>query len=653
MSSNSKVHLDFETRSTQNIGKTGAWYYAGHPDTRILCAAFAKDDEKVRLITREQIHDFCDTNLDLLREYALDKNTLFCAHNALFEYAVWHLIMVPYFGLPGIPILRWRCSAAKAAARGLPRALGQVAVVLDLKNRKTDGGRAVMLKLSKPDSAGRYVNKPELFQELYEYCVADVETERELAGTLPDLSPFEQKVWSLDLFINARGIQVDVPAVNSAVTIAGELQERLTKELIDVSDGMVDSASKHLAVKRFLASQGLVLKSVDKQNVKDALAAGMLSAKAKRVLEIKQELGRSSLAKYDALARSTCPDGRVRDILMYHGAGTGRWSGKVVQMQNLPARGFGEVDSFEIAEALHKGDRDRILAEPSVSAALSSAIRGMFIASPGHKLIVADYSAIEARIVMWLAGDKTGMDMFANSDAGTGPEVYLQMARMLYKDDNITKENAPEKRNLGKQIILGCGYQMSADRFLVTCQGYGMDLDEGMAQKAVNFYREKFYQVTRMWTAQERSALAAMGGKKVRCGKIMWHREKQWLICTLPSGRQMCYFKPELEMDGAHQKLSYLTLDSQKGQVLRKKVYGGLLVENICQATARDIMADAMLRVHQAGHKILLTVHDEIVAEHESPDMLGFIKILEQPTTWSTGLPLKASGWTGNRYGKG
>jgi DNA polymerase len=338
---------------------------------------------------------------------------------------------------------------------------------------------------------------------------------------------------------------------------------------------------------------------------------------------------------------------------MYHGAGTGRWAGKVVQLQNLPSRGLGKLDGTDIAEALHVGRTERVYKEPSVSAALSSAIRGMFLSTLGYKLVVADYSAIEARGVMWLANDKVGLKMFSDSDAGRGPEVYVQMARMLYGDETITKENASAKRDLGKQTILGCGYQMGVDRFLDTCIGYGMDVSRDMAEKAVQFYRERFYDVVRMWTAQERAAMAAMKGQKVRCGRVVWYHKDKWLVCVLPSGREMAYFKPEISTKEGRAKLSYVTIDSQTKQSLRKDMYGGLIVENICQATARDIMAWAMVRVHRAGYKVLFTVHDEIVAEHPKPDMDEFIKIMTEIPPWAEGFPIKASGWISERYKKG
>lgn len=647
--SNYKVHLDFETRSRINLELTGAWVYAGHPSTQVLCVAFSKDRDSIDLLPREELFDFGSQKIATLMEYAKDPKAIFHAHNAFFEYCVWHLIMVPRYGMPEIPITRWRCSAAKAAACGLPRALGSVAIELQLPVKKDTAGRALMLKLCKPKSDGNFIKSPESFKKLYEYCVNDVVVERDVDDALPDLSDQEQQIWFLDMYINQRGIQVDLPAIKTARRIASELEERLNKEVLEITDGRVDRITRHAAVKKYLGEIGLPLESVDKAHVKEALDAGFISDKARRILEIKQELGRSSLAKYDALERCCCEDMRVRDILRYHGAATGRWSGKFFQPQNLPSRGLGDIDAGEITEALHSGDTERIYKEPSVSAALSAAIRGVIIPSKGHKLICADYSAIEARVVMWLANDVRGMGMFASSDAGTDVEVYLQMARMLYGDDSITKEKDPVKRDLGKQTILGCGYQMGVDRFYNTCLGYGIDIPMSLAQKAVNFYRDKFYSVVRMWSAQEKAAMAAARGMKVRSGKVIWYRDDQWLICQLPSGRLMRYFRPEIR----NGKLSYLTIDSTRGNFTRKDAYGGLLTENICQATARDILALAMLRVKNAGYEILFTVHDEIVAEHPNPDKKEFTQILTKETKWTAGLPLKADAWIGDRYRKG
>lgn len=652
----SKLHLDFETRSRVKIQDTGAWHYAEHPSTRILCVAYALNDEPVTLVTQEDLASLYVEGFDQLRAAAEDPEVLFCAHNSFFEYAIWHNIMVPLFGMPEIGIKRWRCTAAKASACDLPRSLAAAAIQIGLDHKKDGDGRAVMLKLCKPRGEV-WINKPELFEKLYKYCIQDVEVERALDKRLPELNAQEQVVWFLDQKINTTGILIDKPAVETALKVAERLETQLTKELYQLTDGKIDRITRHAALKKYLNEQGLNMKSIDKTNVSKLLKEGMIPDRVRRILEIKQELGRSSLAKYSAIARSLCRDGRIRDHLMYHGAGTGRWSGKLVQLQNLPSRGL-KTDGVEAALHLHAGRSEELFKYPSVSGALAAAIRSVIVASPEHKLIVADYSSIEARIVLWLAECQSGISMFRQSDNGEAVEVYLRMAQMLYEDDTLTKEANPVERNLGKQIVLGCGYGMGVNKFHLTCQSYGMDVDERLAEKAVRFYRDKFPEVCRLWMAQEQAAIYAVRKKaRVKCGKVIWFIDGPWLVCQLPSGRQMRYFQAELrKMDKFGRVvtgLSYNTIDSQKRQSVNKHLYGGLIVENICQATARDIMALAMIRVQRAGYNVLFTVHDEIIAEHKDPDIKQFCELLTRPVDWAQGLPLTADGWVGDRYKKG
>lgn len=976
---NSKLHLDFETRSVAKIEETGAWHYAEHPSTRILCVAYAWGNDPVKIVTQEDLAGIYIEGFEELYKAAINPNVLFCAHNSFFEYAIWHNIMVPHFNMPEISIKRWRCTAAKAAACDLPRSLAQAAIQLQCSKNKDSEGHQVMMKLSKP-RGGKWINKPELFDKLYQYCIQDVEVERELDIRLPDLSEQEQIVWFLDQKINATGICVDQKAVKTALKVAERLENQLTKELSELTDGRIDRVTRHAALKKYLNEQGLNIKSIDKTNVSELLKNGMISDRVRRILEIKQELGRSSLAKYAALDRSVCRDGRIRDYLMYHGAGTGRWAGKLVQLQNLPSRGL-KSDGVEVAEHLHAGRSEELFKYPSISGALASAIRSMILPSPDRKLIVADYSAIEARVVLWLAGCTTGIDMFRRSDEGEDVEVYLRMAQMLYEDDSLTKEGNPDKRNLGKQIVLGCfaedtlvitsggiipiqdvrphhklwdgyewiahdgvvdqgdkttidtlgvrstidhkiltdqgwkeiwqlhadtqlcqsavqlgnsklpdilkgqeedfqdieryvnaveklfqiltmytpakqqdaipvqkklrellkisywdmlmccqikhyesvglidilrlcpdvilkiaehihdtegevfkspqhgkidelffwiskncldgmtlleksivltiikatlskivgwflkertsviraeidgwsikklniqppnsginfvrdidrlrqctgnwikdfllkkslpikgfakertydllnagprnqytiltnqgpmivhncGYGMGVNKFHVTCQSYRMDVSEALAERAVHFYRSKFPEVCRLWMAQENAAIYAVRKKaRVKCGKVIWFVDGPWLICQLPSGRQMRYFQAQLKKLDKFGRvvtgISYVTRDSQKKQMLDKHLYGGLIVENICQATARDLMALAMVRVQRAGYDVLFTVHDEIIAEHKDPDVNEFCKLLTEPVSWAKGLPLMADGWVGTRYKKG
>lgn len=661
------IHLDFETRSELNIWEVGAWAYSCHPSTEILCAAYAVDDGPILVIPKEQIR--------VLGQALPRPGAIFGAYNAFFEQAIWANIGVKRYGWPRIPIKQWRCVMAKSLARALPRSLEGVGSALNLEQQKDKTGYQTMLKLCTPNKklsqeAGRTIwnDDPRDLEILYNYCIQDVETERAVDNVLPDLTAQEQIYWFHDQLINSRGVYVDVKAIERSLEVIDLYSRNLTALVADVSQGALDKVSRRGAVLQWCADQGVNLDGYTKQDVKKALEKE-LPERVRRILETRVQLGKTSTSKYIAMKNSVGEDNRVRDLLIYHGASTGRWAGKLIQLHNLPKPKKGFVMDMACKDLL-RYDLDTFEAfYPDVMGTLSSCIRGMIIAPPGHTLAVADYNAIEARVLFWLSDEEYGINQFKN-----GEPIYENMANLIYDRKDITK--GMQERELGKKCVLGCGYGLGYIRFVDSCAEEGLIISDALGQKAIDTYRKTYRSVTQFWYDAERSAINTVrtGGHTV-CGKISWHMDGDTLLCRLPSGRDLAYNNAEIrteikkwkkkdangkiyyEEGDAKDTLTHMSLRKVEGATTTKwdrvSTYGGKLVENITQAVARDILASAIFRAEKAGFSIALHVHDEAVAEVKDRNLLGaFEKLLEVVPTWAQGCPVKVEGFCTERYRK-
>ena len=650
-----RVHLDFESRSTVDIWKSGAWVYSTHPTTQILCLCYAIGERPVQLITKDELElgIIPDDFLECVR----DKEIIFVAHNAFFERVMWKNIMAPRHGLAEVSLDRWRCTAAKACTCGLPKALDKVALALELSHKKDAEGKRIMLKMCKPRKAKKnedpdiiyWHESEEDFEKLHKYCKQDVEVERAVDHKLPELTAVEQQIWILDQVINVRGVQIDRNAVENILNLIHEYEKELTLEVNKLTNGYIDKVSKRQRVVNWLEAQNVQVPNLQKQTVEDLLNAG-LPKKVHRVLEIKQQLGKTSTAKYQAMMDAIDEGSRLRDTLVYHSASTGRWGGKLVQLHNLP-KGIPGLNTDTACEILQEGDM--IYAKSmydNIMGTISSCIRGMIIPKQGYELLVADYASIEARVVVWLAGEQKAIKLFQDATK----DIYVEMAKLIFNNPKLTKKDKTE-RNLGKQAVLGCGYGMGADKFKDTCATFGIIVSKELAKKAVDTYRQNYQAVKRFWYAQENDAI-----KAVRDGSCnQWKNTGEFLTCDLLSGRKLYYHRPRLDMvltpwGEEKQAVTHMTIDAKTKQYVRTSTYGGKIVENITQATARDIMAWAMCRCETYGYKPILTVHDEIIAEMpiDTGSIEFFIKILTAPISWAKGCPIAAEGWKGQRYKK-
>jgi DNA polymerase bacteriophage-type len=660
------THLDFETRSFVKIQETGAWRYAEDPSTEILCIAFAVDDGPVKLIPwfdldeeeKDPTSMFATAEVIELAKLAEDEDMIFTAHNAFFEQSIWRNILVKLFGWAKIKIRRWRCSAAKAAACALPRALGKAAEALKLEQSKDQKGYRVMMKLARPripskKNPNRWHEDPEDFQMLYAYCIVDVKVERLVDKRLPNLTPFEQEVWFQDQLINMRGVQLDMELIDAAIDVFGKYESDTIKKIEKATKGFLDGVSRRNRILEWLSAQGIELPNLQKATVTDTLKRDDLSDDVRLLLEARRQLGKTSIKKFVSMKNSMDKWGRLRDLYMYHAASTGRWGGKLVQTQNLPRGSFKDLDTC--VSFIKTRDYECLdLFYSDVTGALSTCIRGAFVSKPGHDLIVADYASIEVRVLFWLAGEHKGIRKLEK-----GIDLYVDMAQIIFDNPNLTEDDDAE-RALGKAAILGLGYGMGAKKFKMTCDSYGMDVSEELAEKAVKAYRSTYQSVVKFWYAQEGAAVKALRtGNPVNCGAIKWGVKGGFLICILPSGRPIVYFRPKLEVITTSwgqdkEQITFMGVNSVTKQVERQHTYGAKLVENESQAAARDLEAYAMINCEKKGYPIAMHVHDELAAE--VPEGFGSVKefenIMADTPDWAKGCPVVAKGWRGKRYRK-
>lgn len=608
-----KASADFETRSACPIRKTGSWRYSLDPTTEILCLAYRLPywaDGVVALWhpAFPQIDmpasDDTDTFCELLDWIA--SGDLVEAHNAFFERGIWTNIMVPQYGAPPIAHEQWRCSAAKAAAYALPRALEDAVNALRLSVKKDTEGAKVMKKLSKPRKPRKkerevwaaergdaphpivYFESKALFERLFTYCQQDVLAEEAVSESLPDLSPAETEMYLLDQAINERGFHLDSDAVATALTLIQQEILILNAEIATVTDGRVKKATQRAQLTKWCQEEhNVVLLDTQAATLDETLTQPDLPAPVRRALEILRTLGRSSTAKYEAMRNWVCPDARVRGGLLYHGASTGRWTGAGIQPHNFPR---GKIDDWDMDDAwavLGTQDRDLIASiYGSVMEPLSQGLRGAITATPGKRLFVADYASIEARVLLWLARELEALEIFRQ-----GGDIYCDMAPSIY-GHTITKKDK-EKRQLCKIAILGLGYQMGASKFVDTAATYGITITPEFSQQVVNAYREKYWRVKKLWGDQEMAAINAVQWKDeaVECRDIVWLCESGYLFCTLPSGRRLTYPDPELrrrEMPWGEKKtgLTFMGVDPLSRKWKRQFTYGG----SICIGEGTEVL---------------------------------------------------------------
>jgi DNA polymerase len=667
-----KVSIDFETFSECDIRSAGAWAYATHESTRVLCMAYAYEDQPVKLwVPGEKLPAF-------LRDEATDYHIH--AWNSFFEWVIWTHVLK----LPTPPLSQWTDTAALACAMALPRSLGECGSALKLPQnlQKNKRGYYLIRMLSIPNEKN---GDPVLTQEMYQYCKDDVTTEREISKRLYKLNPTERKVWELDQTINLRGIKVDKPAIKSALNVYDMAQEDLKSRLKELT-GLDNPNSQ----KQFLG--WLQDKGVSVENTQKATMQALLEQKdthsVHNAIRLKMSLSKTAPKKYQSMADKIGGGTRLHGNVMYHGASTGRWSSTGVNLQNIARP---TLDPEWCINALSHGELALFqMTDTDPMEALSSSVRGMLIPEDGHKFIVGDYSSIEARALAWLAGQKDKQEIFK----GHG-KIYEDAASKIFQIpiSEVTKE----QRFLGKISELACGYQGGAGAFKLMAKVYGIDIPHREAEKIKQQWRKANPKIVQFWYACDKAVSGCIQDGEVHTvGRVKYVVSNNFLMCRLPSGRTLYYYHPKVSykkvmcykvpaigddpeltfiyhpaeyasikafITHAHEAgvepyefnaldVSFWGVDSKTRKFCKLTTYGGKLVENITQAVARDIMAESMLKLEDAGYPIVLTVHDEIISEVTDGTVKEFTSIMEEVPVWANGLPIKVETYEAQRYRK-
>ncbi len=646
------LSVDIETYSSVDLKKAGVYKYAQAQDFEVLLFAYAWDEDPVQILDLVSGDSLPQEVEQALR----DPGAVKTAFNAAFE----RTCLAAQFGWPSNPN-GWECTMVAALSMGLPGSLENAAQALGLAEQKDKAGKTLITYFCKPCVAtrannGRTRNLPrhdpakwELFKE---YCKQDVETERAVRKAMAYKPPdWERRLWVLDQEINDRGVKLDRKLVENAIQCDAQNRKRLTEEVIHLTG--LDNPNSVQQLSQWLeAAEGIEIEKLTKATVPELIKAAGSDA-TKRVLEIRQELSKISIKKYAAMSAVVGIDDRARGLLQFYGARTGRWAGRILQPQNFPRIMLGEMDLATARRLVREGNFEMLeMLFDSVSETLSQLIRTAFIAKKGHRLIVCDLAAIEARILAWVAGEAWALEEFR----GAGKIYEATAARMYGVPKEQIKKSSPERQK-GKAATLGCGYgggvgalkKMGAERD-------GLTEDE--MQMIVTTWRKANPNIVAFWRQMENAAIAAVETRKRNNLKndLYFEVRNGVLYMGLPSGRELAYQSPEIveSPKTGRAALSYESMNSVTYKWGREHTYSGKLVENCIQAIARDVMAAGMVAATEAGYKVILTVHDELVCEvkegHGSAAELAVLMTKELP--WAPGLPLAAEGAESEYYCK-
>ena len=675
------LSIDLETFSDVDLKKCGVYKYAESPDFEILLFGVSVDGSEVT------VYDLAsgDTVPEEIIRALSDDSVIKWAYNASFErvcLSVWLRRNYPqYFSSYSIEedTVRnyldpssWRCSLVWGAYMGLPLSLEGIGKVLKLENQKMAEGKALIRYFCipcRPSKANgqRTRNLPqhdpakwELFKE---YCKQDVVTEMEIerrlsAFPVPD---WVQKQWETDLIINARGVAVDLELVTGALYLGDTVRQTLMAEAMQLS-GLPNPNSVAQLTTWLQEEIGEELADLRKDTVARLLGRDDNSPQVSRMLEIRQELGKTSTKKYDAIEAAVCPDGRVRGLLQFYGANrTGRWAGRLVQVQNLPRTYTEPLDLARELVKARKLDALRLI-YGSVPDTLSQLIRTAFVAPEGHVLIDADFSAIEARVISWLAGEQWRLEVFR-----THGKIYEASASQMFGVPlELIKKGNPEYalRQKGKVAELALGYQGSTGA-LINMGALDMGIPEEDLPDIVSRWREANKRIRDLWYSMDNAAVQVITeGGSVGVNGLLLAREYDYdngvdcLTIRLPSDRKLYYISPSIgQNEWGRPSISYMGMDQKTKRWKRIETYGGKLVENCVQAIARDCLALSIDRLEAAGLPVVFHVHDEAVidvAPWDTEDaMLSTVcSIMGEAIPWAPDLPLKAAGWVGYYFTK-
>lgn len=650
-----ELFIDIETFSPVNLANSGVYPYADHDGFELLLFGYSIDGGPVEVVDLANGHQLPEKVLSAL----VDPLVVKWAFNATFEricLSSWLARQYPELmaGRRFLNPAQWRCTMVWSAYLGLPMSLDQVATVLHLPVRKDSAGKKLIRQFCTPGTPSVFnlggmrnppASDPDGWEQFISYNRRDVEVELAIHDRLADfpLPASEWDTYALDQNVNDTGIRLDRVLVDHAV--ACDRQHRATTLARAQELTGLENPNSPIQLKDWLAAHGAPLQSLTKDEV--AAALDTATGQVREVLLLRGELAKSSVKKYEAMQHLTGRDGRGRGFLQFYGAGrTGRFAGRLVQVQNLPRNYL--PDLAEARSLVRTGDFEAVeLLYDSVPDTLSQLIRTAFIPADGHRFVVADFSAIEARVIAWLAGETTTLEAFRD-----GKDLYCETASRMFGVP-VDKHGAnAELRQKGKIAVLACGYQGGVGA-LKAMGALRMGLAESELQPLVDAWRAANPSVVQLWADINAAAIETISTRQpTSVGALTFTVESGIMFIRLPSGRRLAYVKPKLgenRFGGTSITHEGITTGRKWGQL---ETYGGKLTENIVQAVARDLLTYAMHQVAEAGHRIVMHVHDEIVVETATATVDEICKLMSTAPDWAAGLPLEADGYACDFYMK-
>ena len=650
-----RMSVDIETFSSIDLTKSGVYKYTEAPDFDILLIGYSFDDEED--VTVIDTFSIDPAKMTEFTKALNDPRIIKTAFNANFERTC-----LAKWTEHEMPPEQWRDTMILALELGLPRSLADVGIALGLPEDKLKDpqGKALINFFSKPCKAtkangGRTRNLPEhdpAKWELYKkYNRQDVVTEKEIWKILSGFGTIksEWELWDLDQRMNDHGVRLDVPMIEKIVDFDNKRQAELKEEAQELTG--LENPNSLAQLKGWLSAAGVEMTSI----TKDTIAAKLqedLPDEVRRALEIRQALGKTSVAKYSTMLDAVSDDGRLRGILQFYGANrSGRWSGKLVQTHNLARNTLPDLDL--VRELVSEGDFDTVQTLfGETSFIFSELVRTAFIPSEGCRFVVSDFSAIEARVISWISGEEWRLEAFR-----AGKDIYCESASQMYHCKVEKHGENGELRQKGKIAELALGYQGGVGAMKQMDKGGSIPEEE--MQDIVDQWRLANPKVVKLWKTCEMAAKTSIEEKrtvKIRCG-IAFRYIQGNLFITLPNGRHLCYWGARLEEDprGWGSKIIYMGVNQTTKQWGKVETYGGKLVENIVQATARDCLAEVMKRVSSLGYQIVMHVHDEIIVDVPNEDKTAPDKItaiMGEPISWALDLPLKGETYETSFYKK-
>lgn len=636
----SLLAIDIETYSDVDLTKCGVYAYCDSPQFEILLFAYAFDEEETEIIDLACGEHLPQRVLDALEDTSVIKT----AFNAAFE----RTCISKHLGKK-LPPVSWQCTAVQSAMLALPLSLDGVGEVLNIKRKKLKEGTDLVRFFSMPckptkANGGRTRNlpsdEPEKWERFKAYCIRDVDAEREIRQKLRNfpIPESEMRLYQMDQEINDRGILVDRELVANAILCDTQYKEAVTARAYELTG--LENPNSPAQIKGWLSDRGVEVDSLDKKAVKSMISDA--EGEVLEVLRLRLLMAKTSVKKYEAIERSVCSDGRCHGLLQFYGANrTGRWAGRLVQVQNLPQN---HIEDLELARDLVKNRQfDCIdLLYDSTPGVLSELIRTAFIPKPGCRFIVADFAAIEARVLAWFSGEQWRLDTFAE-----GGDIYCASASQMFGVPVVKHGMNGHLRQKGKIAELALGYGGSVGA-LTSMGALDMGLEEEELQPLVNQWRASNPHITKFWWDVDAAAVKAVKERtSISYKNLCFTYRSGILFVTLPSGRNLSYIKPQMTQNRfGRESLSYEGVGENK-KWMRIETYGPKLVENIVQATARDLLALAMLRLTDTGYEIVMHIHDEAVLE--VPEGVSSVEevcgIMAVAPDWAAGLPLRADGY--------